>query len=98
MITYLNFADLDGGLLLIYFSDGIVGFLLWIISVIYPMVFMFKNIRPLYFSFILIIFIGFMSDDMLERQAGVAIFIVINSILLFAISNKDQSVIGGSKV
>ncbi len=39
-----------------------------------------------------------MSDDMLERQAGVAIFIVINSILLFALNNKDQSVIGGSKV
>ncbi len=54
--------------------------------------------RILYIAFSLIIFIGFMSDDMLDRQAGVAIFIVINSILLFAIDVKDQSVLGGSKV
>ncbi len=82
----------------LFITFGIVGFSLWIISVIYPMFYIIKNIRPLYFSFISIIFIGFMSDDMLERQAGVAIFIVINSILLFALNNKDQSVIGGSKV
>ena len=39
----------------------------------------------LYLPFLLIIFINFLSDDMLERQAGVTIFTTINTLLLFGI-------------
>ncbi len=77
---------------------GIFGFMLFLMLLIYPVILLKKKMRILYIAFSLIIFIGFMSDDMLDRQAGVAIFIVINSILLFAIDVKDQSVLGGSKV
>ena len=77
---------------------GAPGFILFLIALIYPIIFLKKKIRPLYIAFSLIIVIGFLSDDMLDRQAGVAIFIVINSILLFAIEKKDQSILGGSKV
>jgi len=77
---------------------GIIGFLLFIIALIYPVRSLKKEFRPLYIAFSLIILAGFMSDDMLDRQAGVTIFIVINSILLFAIEKKDQSVLGSSKV
>ena len=67
-------------------------------ALIYPVRLLKKEFMPLYIAFSLIILAGFFSDDMLDRQAGVTIFIVINSILLFAIEKKDQSVLGSSKV
>ena len=36
-----------------------------------------------------IMIVGFLSDDMLERQAGVAIYITINTLLLFSFYSID---------
>lgn len=72
---------------------GLVGFLLWLFTVVYP-IFVNDKPQPIYWIFLVIILIGFISDDMLERQAGVAIYITLNSLILYG----AYSVEGGSKV
>ena len=51
--------------------------------------------QPLHWIFVITIVVGFLSDDMLERQAGVAIYITLNSLILYA---TVYSVDGGSNV
>ena len=72
---------------------GLVGFLLWLFTVGYP-IFVNDKPQPIYWIFLVIILIGFISDDMLERQAGVAIYITLNCLILYG----AYSVEGGSKV
>ena len=76
---------------------GLPGAILFLSALIYPAFFVQKDIKPLYIAFCRII-TGFISDDMLDRQAGVTIFITLNSIMLFAIKKNDQSVLGSSNV
>ena len=71
-----------------FITYGIIGFTIWLITILYPIVVCRKNLNILYVLFLLIIAISFLSDDMLERQAGVAIYITINSLLLFAIKER----------
>ena len=77
---------------------GLPGAILFLSALIYPAFFVQKDIKPLYIAFCFIIITGFISDDMLDRQAGVTIFITLNSIMLFAIKKNDQSVLGSSNV
>ena len=71
-----------------FISYGIVGFSLWLFTVLYP-IFKMSPPKPIYAVFMIIMFVGFLSDDMLERQAGVAIYITINAMLLFSFYSKD---------
>ena len=77
---------------------GLPGAILFLSALIYPAFFVQKDIKPLYIAFCFIIIMGFISDDMLDRQAGVNIFITLNSIMLFAIKKNDQSELGSSNV
>ena len=61
---------------------GIGGLLLWLIVFYYPFFALPEN-RQLYFYFLLIITISFLTDNTLERQAGVMFFAFFNSLLLF---------------
>lgn len=70
---------------------GLLGFLIWIISLAYPIFVINNKYRTLYYPFLLIIFINFFSDDMLERQAGVTIFTAINTLFLFGITKSYSS-------
>ena len=71
-----------------FISYGIVGFSLWLFTILYP-IFKLSPPKPIYTVFMIIMFLGFLSDDMLERQAGVAIYITINSMLLFLFYSKE---------
>lgn len=51
---------------------GILGFLLLLFLVVKP--FLLKNKHPLFLIFISLTFIGFLTESMLERQAGVVMF------------------------
>ena len=73
---------------------GLFGFLLWLFTFIYPLTVNQKP-QPLHWIFVITIVVGFLSDDMLERQAGVAIYITLNSLILYA---TVYSVDGGSNV
>jgi hypothetical protein len=69
---------------------GLIGFLIWITSIVYPIFVIKDKHNALYYPFLLIILISFFSDDMLERQAGVTIFTTINTLFLFGIMNKTK--------
>ena len=61
---------------------GIFGLLVWLFVFYYPY-FILTNNKQLYFYFLLIISISFLTDNTLERQAGVMFFSFFNSLLLF---------------
>ncbi len=74
-----------------FISYGLIGFIFWLFTFVSPM-FLTNKPQPIYLIFITIMVAGFISDDMLERQAGVAIYITINAILLYSIySNEGAS-------
>ena len=74
-----------------FINLGLIGFLLWIASIVYPVLLIKPKHSALYYSFLLIILISFLADDMLERQAGVTIFTTFNSLLLFGNKNYSPS-------
>lgn len=61
---------------------GVFGLIIWLF-VFYSPYFIMNNNRRLYFYFLLIISISFLTDNTLERQAGVMFFAFFNSLLLF---------------
>lgn len=74
-----------------FINLGLIGFLLWIASIVYPVLVIKPKHSALYYSFLLIILISFLADDMLERQAGVTIFTAFNALLLFGNKNYSPS-------
>lgn len=66
-----------------FINLGLIGFLFWLVSIVYPILKSKQVINILYIPFIAIIIINFIADDMLERQAGVTIFAAVNTFLLF---------------
>lgn len=68
-------------------STGIIGLLIFISSLFYPII---KNrlwFDYLYITFFLIATISMFAEDTLETQAGITFFAFFNSLLLFAKSN-----------
>lgn len=61
---------------------GVVGLSIWIFLIYFPF-FKLKQNRVLYFYFLLIVSVSFLTDNTLERQAGVMFFSFFNSLLLF---------------
>ena len=62
---------------------GILGFLIWSAILIYSFLKIKKEIKMLFVSYAVLMFFAFMSDDMLEVQAGATIFSLIGTILVF---------------
>ena len=62
---------------------GIFGFLIWGIILIYSFLKIKIEIRVVFFTYATLMFFALMSDDMLEVQAGVTIFSLIGTILVF---------------
>ena len=61
---------------------GVFGLVTWIV-LLYTPFFKLQNNKAIYFFFLLIISISFLTDNTLERQAGVMFFSFFNSLLLF---------------
>lgn len=62
---------------------GVLGFLIWSAILIFSFLKVKKEIKMVFFSYATLMFFAFMSDDMLEVQAGVTIFSLIGTILVF---------------
>ena len=60
-----------------------MGFLIWSAILIYSFLKIKKEIKMLFVSYAVLMFFAFMSDDMLEVQAGATIFSLIGTILVF---------------
>ncbi len=66
---------------------GIVGFLIWLIVLVYPMLSSKVYRHPLFNVFVILMIVSMLSDDMLERQVGVCIFSFIYT--LFVTQHKE---------
>tara|TARA_B100001287_G_scaffold6636_1_gene5109 strand:+ start:34967 stop:36478 length:1512 start_codon:yes stop_codon:yes gene_type:complete len=62
---------------------GLIGFFFWVLILSVPSLKLLNFKDPLFLSFICLMFVAFISDDMLERQAGVTIFSAFFYMLVF---------------
>lgn len=65
-------------------SLGLVGLLVFLISVFYPVIKSGLLKELVFFSFMLIITLSMLTDDTLETQAGITFFIIFYSLYIFA--------------
>jgi hypothetical protein len=75
-----------------FINLGLIGFLIWGLIILIPVIKLFKLKSPLMVAFFLSMLIALISDDMLERQAGVTICASIFYIFLF--NEKDEKLKG----
>ena len=71
---------------------GALGTIIWVFIILYSFLKVNKEIMLLFVPYIILMFFAFMSDDMLEVQAGITIFSFFGTLLLFYNSkNLDTS-------
>lgn len=76
--------------LAIAIAIGLPGLILFIMSLMYPLLYR-KNFKNwLYLCFFLIFSLSFITEDTLETQAGVTFYAFFNSLLIFSVS-RDQA-------
>ena len=73
----------------VFVAIGIIGFVLLLSNLYFPLIFAFKNGNLVYLLFLIIIILNFLPESMLETQAGVMFFAFFNSLLCF---NKSKSI------
>ena len=64
---------------------GLIGFVLWLGILLYSFIKSSKSILFLSIPYLILMFLAFMSDDMLEIQAGVTIFSFFGTLILFQV-------------
>ena len=62
---------------------GVLAFLMWTAFLLYSFLGIKKEIKMLFVSYAVLMFFAFMSDDMLEVQAGGTIFSFFGTMILF---------------
>jgi len=68
---------------------GIVGLLLFILSLLIPL-FYNTDFKKIYFAFWVLVCLSFISEDTLETQAGVTFFALFNSLFLLGLKKPNQ--------
>ena len=63
---------------------GILGFIIWITIIFYVFTQIKKELISIFIPYLVLMFLSFLSDDMIEVQAGVTIFSLIGTIMLFS--------------
>jgi O-antigen ligase len=75
----------------VFVSLGLIGFILLLMQLFFPLVSAFKTQNVIYILFLLIIIINFIPESMLETQAGVMFFAFFNSMLCFCNNNHSNN-------
>ncbi|MGQ0829486.1 MAG: O-antigen ligase family protein [Bacteroidota bacterium] len=70
---------------------GLIGFLLLLISLFFPLWYSFKAHNVIYILFLLIIILNFLTESMLETQAGVMFYAFFNSLLCFRLNQTTNN-------
>lgn len=73
-------------------GQGLIGFIIQILMFIYPLMFIFKKRNFLLYSFLLITFVHFMFESMLNTQSGVIYFAYFFCFLNFVNKNNDDKI------
>lgn len=76
--------------LAIMVSCGIFGLLVFLFSLIYPVVVLRKELGALYYIFFCISVISFLTEDTLETISGVAFFVYFNTLFLWLAYHKQK--------
>lgn len=63
---------------------GILGFIIWLTIIFYVFTQIKKELISIFIPYLVLMFLSFLSDDMLEVQAGVTIFSLIGTMILFS--------------
>jgi len=66
-----------------FINLGLIGGAIWLLLLLYSFVKVKKDIMILFISYTVLMFFMFMSDDMLEVQAGVTIFSLFGTMMIF---------------
>jgi len=61
---------------------GIVGLLIFLVSLVYPLIYLWKQLPSIYWMFLISALISFMFEDTLETQSGLSFFALFNTLLL----------------
>jgi O-antigen ligase len=73
----------------VFISLGLVGCILLLISLFYPLAISFIHKNYIYLFFLLIVMLNFITESMLETQAGVMFYAFFNSLLCFSLEKKE---------
>jgi len=71
---------------------GVIGFIVFMLSMIYPPFLLSRFKHYTYLSFFIIIILSMLTEDTLETQIGVTFYSYFSALFLFAIQNKNNSV------
>jgi hypothetical protein len=71
-------------------SFGIVGLAVFLLSIFYPLISLRKNLHPLYFMFLAIALVSFLTEDTLESQAGVSFYAYFNTLFLWLAYRSEE--------
>jgi O-antigen ligase len=63
---------------------GILGFIIWLTIIFHVFTQIKKELISIFIPYLVLMFLSFLSDDMLEVQAGVTIFSLIGTMTLFS--------------
>ena len=75
----------------VFVSLGIIGFVLLLGNLYFPLFFAFKEGNIIFLLFLLIVSLNFLTESMFETQAGVMFYAFFNSLLCFHKSRKSNS-------
>ena len=75
----------------VFISIGIIGFIIFVITLLAPLSLAFKINNFIYIIFLFIIVFNFLPESMLETQAGVMFYSFFNSLLCFSCYNPKLS-------
>lgn len=76
----------------VFVAVGVFGFLILLSCLLFPLVMGFRKRILIYVVFILLIFLNFIPESMLETQAGVMFYAFFNSMLFFSMVKVGNSI------
>ena len=71
---------------------GIIGLLVFLIYLFYPIIKLKNQLHPLYWPFFFIALLSFLTEDTLETQTGVTFFIFFQTLFLWLASYKEPKI------
>lgn len=79
--------------LTMWVSLGIVGFLIFLTTLLYPIISLKKNLPVLFWPFFILTILSFLTEDTLETQAGISFYAIFNTLFISVGYFKKQQIL-----
>ena len=73
----------------VFVAVGLIGFSVFLLQLLIPLLISIRERKSIYMSFLLILMLNFLTESMLEAEAGVIFYAFFNSILCFSFFPKE---------